>query len=101
VNAACWPTLAIAGTRSSSAEEFLGSYPYPYVSADRIAERLPGDSIKDVRLEAGRAFFREIRQRIAGRDSFIVESTLSGLTFRNQELLEQLPGLGGPLAPVL
>lgn len=62
------------------------------MSADRIAERLAGDSIEDVRLEAGRAFFREIRERIARRDSFIVESTLSGLTFRR--LMAELRAAG-------
>ena len=68
--------------------EFLKSYTYPYISADLIAERLPGDTIEDVRLEAGRAFFAEIRERMASRESFVAESTLSGLTF--QKLIGEL-----------
>lgn len=84
--------------KTTFVEEYLRSYAYPYISADLIAERLPGEAIEDVRLEAGRAFFAEIRGRMASRESFIAESTLSGLTF--QRLIEELRAAGYEISVV-
>ena len=77
----------IAGPNGSGkttfALEYLKSYSYPYVSADVIAESMHAASIDEVRLEAGRAFLERVAAHVQGGASLVVESTLSGLTFRN------------------
>jgi predicted ABC-type ATPase len=79
--------VVIAGPNGSGkttfALEYLKTYSYPYVSADEIAESMDPASIEDVRIQAGRNFLEQISTNIDKKASFIVESTLSGLTFRN------------------
>ena len=68
--------------KTTFVREYLESYPYPYVSADVIAESIHSGSIEDVRLEAGRQFVKQVAAQTEKGDSFIVESTLSGLMFK-------------------
>lgn len=79
--------LVIAGPNGSGkttlALEYSKTYSYPYVSADAIAESMDAASIDEVRFDAGRAFLERVAMHIDGRASFVVESTLSGLTFRS------------------
>ena len=68
--------------KTTFVREYLEAYPYPYVSADVIAEGMEADSIEDVRLKAGREFVKQVTAQIQNGESFIVESTLSGLMFK-------------------
>ena len=68
--------------KTTFVREYLESYPYPYISADDIAETMDSDSIDDVRFEAGREFFTQVDAHLSNGDNFIVESTLSGLMFK-------------------
>lgn len=79
--------LVVAGPngagKTTFVREYLEQYLYPYISADVIAEGL-SESIEEVRLEAGKRFLRRVTQQINKRESFVVESTLSGLTFKKK-----------------
>ena len=68
--------------KTTFAEEFLAQRPCDYVSADLIAQELAPDDVASVRISAARGFLARIGQRVAGVDSFLVESTLSGRAFR-------------------
>jgi predicted ABC-type ATPase len=68
--------------KTTFVREYLESFPYPYISADDIAETMDSDSIDDVRFEAGREFFTQAAAHLSNGDNFIVESTLSGLMFK-------------------
>lgn len=72
-NGAGKSTFAIDHARSSKIE---------YIGADAIAEELsPGNPIP-VRVEASRIFLDRIRNAVSKRQSFVVESTLSGKSLR-------------------
>ncbi|MFH0777494.1 MAG: AAA family ATPase [Candidatus Eisenbacteria bacterium] len=68
--------------KSAFAYEYLESHRCRYVSADVIAEAMAGGSIDEVRVEAGRRFFECLGEEIRKGDDLVVESTLSGLTFK-------------------
>lgn len=68
--------------KSTLAYEYLRSYDYPYVSADLIAADLNPDVPQSARVHAGRLFFERLDTLIENRESFIVESTLSGGSFQ-------------------
>jgi predicted ABC-type ATPase len=88
--------LVVAGPngagKTAFVKEYLESHPCPYVSADVIAEEMSPESVQDVRLKAGRAFLRSVSSQIREAATFVVESTLSGLTFRN--VLEEARAAG-------
>ncbi len=69
--------------KTTFAREYLEQYPYPYISADVIAEGL-SESIEEIRLEAGKRFLSQVTEQINKRESFVAESTLSGLTFKKK-----------------
>lgn len=77
--------IIVAGPNGSGkttfALEYLQQYAHPYLSADAIAEKL-AESMEEVRIEAGRRFLNDISVEIRSGHSFLVESTLSGLTFK-------------------
>ena len=79
--------LVVAGPNGSGkttfVREYLEQYPYPYISADVIAEGL-SESIEEVRIEASKRFLSRITEQIDKGESFVVESTLSGLTFKRK-----------------
>jgi predicted ABC-type ATPase len=66
------------------AQEYVGEHGYTYVSADVIAESMDPHSIEDVRIGAGRAFLDRVAAQFGTAQSFVVETTLSGLTFERR-----------------
>jgi predicted ABC-type ATPase len=68
--------------KTTFAREYLEVHPCPYISADVIADGMDADTLEEVRIRAGRRFFEQVAAQIEKRESFVVESTLSGLTFR-------------------
>jgi predicted ABC-type ATPase len=68
--------------KTTFALEYAKTHRYPYIGADMIAERLKTGSIEDARLQAGRVFLAEVSAEIDGKGTFVVESTLSGLTLK-------------------
>lgn len=56
---------------------------YQYLGADQIAADICPTAPESVAFEAGRQFMIQIESIIAAREHFIVESTLSGKSFRN------------------
>lgn len=83
--------VVVAGPNGSGkttfTREYLEQYPHPYLSADVIAEEM-AESIAEVRLAAGRRFLTRVAAQIETGESFVLESTLSGLTFKR--LIAQL-----------
>lgn len=82
------PLLLIVGGPNGSgkttvAKQFSESRGIPYLGADAIAEQLNPSNPANAAISASRTFSRTIRQLIAERQSFICESTLSGLTLKN------------------
>lgn len=68
--------------KTTFAKEYCSEHELKYISADLIAENLnPGD-LQEVAIEAGRQYFKELYQCIEKNESFVVESTLSGISFR-------------------
>lgn len=57
-----------------------------YFGADAIAASLDPDNPTSARVEAGRQFIRSVDDAIAIKRSCVVESTLSGRSFRNRML---------------
>jgi predicted ABC-type ATPase len=78
--------------KTTFAKEYLKKYRLKYISADEMADNLSNGDIREVELEAGRQFFEEIDKAMESGESFIVESTLSGLTFRR--IINRLRDLG-------
>lgn len=78
--------LVVAGPngagKTTFAREYLEAHPCPYLSADLIAEGMSPKSLEDVRIKAGRVFLREVSAQLRKAAGFVVESTLSGMTFR-------------------
>lgn len=74
--------------KTTFALEYIETHSLPYLSADVIAESLSPRPIDEVRLQAGRQFFEQITSQIESGVSFVVESTLSGVTFK--DILRQL-----------
>lgn len=68
--------------KTTFAQHYLQHTPQPYLSADLMAYELAPDDPESVQIAAGRRFFQRLKERLAGSESFIVESTLSGRGFR-------------------
>jgi len=69
--------------KTTLAEEYVSKRGWPYLSADAIASRLSPGNPTSARVAAGRKFLRDVSDALVGGESFVVESTLSGRTFRN------------------
>lgn len=54
----------------------------PYIGADAIAASLAPDDPTSARVEAGRQFISSVDESVASKRSCVVESTLSGRSFR-------------------
>jgi predicted ABC-type ATPase len=65
--------------KSTYAHELIQAKAVPYLSADAIAGELSPENPTSARVRAGRLFLERLRQRVIGEESFIIESTLSGL----------------------
>ncbi len=68
--------------KTTFAEEYVAQHGCPYLGADAIAAQISPADPASVPIEAGREFLRQIEEAIAGSESFVVESTLSGRTFQ-------------------
>ena len=67
--------------KTTFALEYLAGRPSPYLSADAIAKEINPEAPEEAKVAAGKAFFRQLDALIQGGESFVVESTLSGLGF--------------------
>ena len=81
------PRLILIGGANGSgkttlAREYISVEGLPYLGADQIAYELNPDDVERVAIEAGRLFIQKIAESIELNKSFIVESTLSGLSLR-------------------
>ena len=68
--------------KTTFADEYVAHHEYNYLSADAIAARLSPQSPANASIPAGREFLRQIREAVLRSDSFVIESTLSGLTLQ-------------------
>jgi len=72
----------IAGPNGSGkttfAEEFIKDLQIPFINADNIARRFSSSNIENVRIRAGKEFFKEIYKLLNTEKAFAFETTLSG-----------------------
>lgn len=81
------PILIVIGGANGSgkttlAREYISVEGLPYLGADQIAYDLDLDDVESVAIQAGRLFIQKIAKSIERRQSFMVESTLSGISLR-------------------
>ncbi|MCA9045851.1 MAG: AAA family ATPase, partial [Planctomycetaceae bacterium] len=82
------PQLLVVGGPNGSgkttvAMQYADAEGMGYIGADAIAASLNPDDPTAARIEAGKHFIRSFNSAIANRLSCVVESTLSGRSFRN------------------
>jgi predicted ABC-type ATPase len=79
--------LVVAGPngagKTTLAHDFAARSNVAYLGADAIAVILAPDDPSSARLESGRRFIDSLNGFLSRRDSVIVETTLSGRTFRH------------------
>jgi len=85
------PQLLIVGGPNGSgkttiAMQYSAAQAIPYIGADAIAASLDPNAPTSTRVAAGRQFIRSVDETIANGQSCVVESTLSGRSFRNAML---------------
>lgn len=68
--------------KTTFALEYIKEYDLKYISADAIADRMSPGNLSEVAIQAGKQFFADLEHSIILGESFIVETTLSGLSFR-------------------
>lgn len=72
----------IAGANGSGKTTFAKSFSkksgYYFINADEIAKELDSNNLTKHKVKAGRIFFQELEKRLDDRESFVVETTLSG-----------------------
>ncbi|MEX2286814.1 MAG: AAA family ATPase [Planctomycetaceae bacterium] len=66
--------------KSTLATEYILNTRYAFLSADAIAARLSPANPAAAKIAAGRAFIERVNQALAGKNGFIIETTLSGRT---------------------
>ncbi|MEM7014479.1 MAG: zeta toxin family protein [Verrucomicrobiota bacterium] len=81
------PELIVVGGsngagKSTFIREFLKRKPFRYLCADEAAFELNPENPESVAIEAGRVFLRQMQEAREAGEDVIVESTLSGRTFR-------------------
>src|SRR5688572_28756730 len=69
--------------KTTFVKEFLRDLPYQYIGADLIAAEIAPDNPESVAFDAGREFLLQIDKAIESGEDVIVETTLSGQSFRN------------------
>ena len=78
--------VIVAGANGSGkttfANQYVKRFAYQYLGADDIAAILAPNKFHDVKIQAGRQFFKQLTELIAEGKNFVVESTLSGLGFQ-------------------
>ena len=79
--------LVVAGPNGSGkttlALAFAANSNVPYLGADAIAEGITPSDPSSARLESGRRFIDALNDHVARQETVIVETTLSGKTFRH------------------
>lgn len=78
--------------KTTFVRQFQTQRDFPYLGADEIAYELSPADPYAVRMEAGRLFVERFYDRVERRESFIVESTLSGRTFRHEIVAAKAAG---------
>jgi len=68
--------------KTTFVRETQEQFGYTYLGADKIAADICPESPESVAMEAGRQFIIQIAALIGSRENFVVESTLSGRSFR-------------------
>lgn len=72
----------IAGANGSGkttfAKSFASIHNLYFINADEIAKELDPENITKHQVKAGRIFFQELHKKIAEKNSFVIETTLSG-----------------------
>ncbi len=81
------PTLILIGGANGSgkttlAREYVTDQGLLYLGADQMAFELNPNDVESVAIEAGRLFIKKIAETLEKGESFILESTLSGLSLR-------------------
>ncbi len=69
--------------KTTVAMQYAAADGVPYIGADAIAQTLNPAAPASVRIEAAKQYIRSVEQSIADGQSCVVESTLSGRSFRN------------------
>ncbi len=69
--------------KTTFVEEYLRRHNIVYLGADQMAKEMNPEKPESVAIAAGREFFNRVQEMIRGDDSFIVETTLSGKSFRH------------------
>ncbi|HBE03330.1 MAG TPA: hypothetical protein DC049_12790 [Spirochaetia bacterium] len=64
--------------KSTFAFEYLKHFKYEYLNPDEMAKSLSPLHIDKARIQAGKLFFEKIQEKITNKESFSIESTLSG-----------------------
>lgn len=64
--------------KSTFAKKYIEKYKYDFINADEIEKDLENPGTVKSHIQAGRVFFKNLKDRISGRNNFILESTLSG-----------------------
>lgn len=78
--------------KTTLAREYISVENLPYLGADQIAFELNPENVESVAIAAGRLFIQKIADSIEKHESFIVESTLSGLSLRKWIALARKSG---------
>jgi predicted ABC-type ATPase len=68
--------------KSTFIAEFLRRHPCTYLSTDAIAAEMAPHNPASVQFEAGREFLNRVEQQLTQLEDWIVETTLSGRSFR-------------------
>ena len=74
--------IVVGGANGSGKTTFATRYfkelGVPFLNADIIAKQLSHDGVPNAMIAAGRVFFRRLEELLVGKETFIVETTLSG-----------------------
>ena len=79
--------LVVGGPNGAGKTTFAREYAlvsrFTYLGADAIAESIAPDDPASARFDAGRQFIQSVDDHLSTQQSLVVETTLSGLTFRH------------------
>jgi len=64
-------------------KKLVYTFGFPYIGADNIAVILRPEAPESAAIQAGREFILQTNEQIGKKESFIVETTLSGRSFAN------------------
>jgi predicted ABC-type ATPase len=72
--------VIVAGPNGSGKTTFVNQYVerfgFQYLGADEIAAQLAPNNFNEVKMQAGREFFKQLADLMAEGKNFVVESTL-------------------------